>query len=266
MSHDRDLWAVITSALPSGSTDEALALERALESAGALVPSERTVAALSRASCNRCVPLLGSLSASNLLTLPRNTGSAGAVLLAFLSVFRRMPSARFLLLPADSAAPGELLERSHRALIAASHNQDNRVVLLGARGRGTRGRQGLIVPAGSHDGRSYEVLSYVADPGPLMAPWLLDRPVLWGSYVAAAASNALLRLYDNALPWLLKAFLADLPAEDDRDTGRLDRLFAVMPSADFATHVLEPSPDHLRVVVEAAPPRVGRVEPPARDS
>ena len=75
----------------------------------------------------------------------------------------------------------------------------------------------------------------------------MERGALWNSLIFAVSGRGLLRLYLQAVPRLVEAYLWKMP-ESHWPREVLEVCFASLPFTDFSRHILERSVPHLRVV------------------
>ncbi len=223
------------------------ALARALR----LAPAERVLAVVDRQDAARWRTTLAALPPENLIVLPRDRGTAVAVLLPFLHVMRRSPNDVVVVLSADDAVrdEGAFLAATRRAITAAASAADNRVVLLGL--AADDAANGVRVVPAPGDGLAVSarpveaVVEVAADGG--RAGTLAAGDLRAGVTLVSRVSG-ILRLYERSAPWLLRALLPSLAQRWWWRPWTLAELFDLVPSHAFARDVLRRAPDLLRVV------------------
>jgi mannose-1-phosphate guanylyltransferase len=220
-------------------------LDWALARASALVPLARVIVIVAESHRPHWEPALAALPPDNVIVQPRNRGTAAGVLLPFLDVLlRRDPAAHFVLLPADHFVAREAVLR--RAVLAAARTaarSRGAVVLLGMTPEEPDPEYGWIVPVEDARGRLRPVTSFVEKPAPALAHDLSAHGALINSFVVAASSSGLLRLYQSTIPGLLQTFLGALRAGAD-----LTELYERIPASDFSRDVLTQATGSLAVL------------------
>jgi len=197
--------------------------------------------------------MLADLPPQNVIVQPRNRGTAAGILLPVLDiVLHRDRNARVLVLPADHHVGSEAVLR--RALLAAARavrRPSAPLVLLGMVGEdGDHGDYGWIVPSPDPTAGLQAVLSFVEKPDPERSPELATAGALVNSFIFASRGRTLVRLYEDALPELLRPFVPAVLA--GRGNGHLRGLYDQIPCHDFSRAVLENWPGSLAVL--AVPP------------
>jgi mannose-1-phosphate guanylyltransferase len=201
----------------------------------------RTRASWSSADC-------GALE-QNMIEQPYDRGSAASILLPFFAIFRREPSARVLVVPAhhtvecDDVLTAAMLEASH-----ATPGNDNRAVLLGIEPEQRHRDYPLIVPAQHmQDEGTRDVVSIEDVEDADVRSFLIERGALVSSQIFVAGTSAMLRLYDHALPGLLRSFLTHLRGQETPSRELLQGLYRFLPRREAHTDLLRSSAEVLRV-------------------
>jgi mannose-1-phosphate guanylyltransferase len=220
-------------------------LRLAIERAKALVPKERIVTVVARDHERWWRPQLAHLASDNILVQPRNIGTASGVLLPVLEIFRRDPRATVAVLPSDHwLEDRKVLLESLDVAVDVAWGEDNRIALLGMTPDSDDTGYGWIVPA-SREWPGRRVASFIEKPSQPVAHALRSFGALWSTFMFVSRMSAVLRLYEHALPALLRLFLGALSRPDPKPLGAL---YDMVPTLDFSRHLLERVPDLLRVV------------------
>jgi len=195
---------------------------------------------------------LGHLPPENVLVQPENRGTAVAILHALMRIRGRGRSPMLLVMPSDHDFDDEgvLLRRAQHALrIAAVFEND--LVLLGIVPAHIDVEYGLIVPAPGEEQASRRVMTFVEKPSLSTAVRLMRHGAVWNSFIFACTGSALCRLYEEAAPALLAAYVEGAGAAAG-DTEATSRLFRGLPTHDFSRDLLQREASRLRLI--AVPP------------
>jgi mannose-1-phosphate guanylyltransferase len=133
-----------------------------------------------------------------------------------------------------------------RAVAEATRSPES-LVLLGMTAASPETQYGWIVPGRGDAGRARPVLRFVEKPSLRDTCALLERGAVWNSLIFAVSGRGLLKLYLEAVPRLVEAYLWKMP-ESCWPREALEVCFASLPFADFSRDILERSVPHLRVV------------------
>jgi mannose-1-phosphate guanylyltransferase len=90
------------------------------------------------------------------------------------------------------------------------------------------------------------VLSFVEKPDPQRSRELVAAGALVNSFIFVVRGRALVRLYEDAVPELLRLFVPAVLAGSQN--GRLRELYDQIPGHDFSRAVLETCPGSLAVL------------------
>jgi mannose-1-phosphate guanylyltransferase len=266
------LWAVVlaggdgmrVSALTRGTAGEPVPkqycalgsdgplLQQALRRAAAIVPRGRTLVVVAEHHRRHWQEMLSDFPAGNVIVQPRNRGTAAGILLPVLDiVLRRDRDARVLVLPADHHVGQEVvLRQALLAAVRAVRRPDAPLVLLGVPGEDGDGEYGWILPSARTSACVRSVLSFIEKPDPETSCELAALGALVNTFIFAARGRALIQLYEDGLPELLRPFVpVVLAGSPDR---RLRELYRDIPSCDFSRAVLERCVGPLAVL--AVPP------------
>jgi mannose-1-phosphate guanylyltransferase len=262
------LWAVVlaagngsrVSALTSDSAGAAVPkqyctfgrptcmLRWALDRAASVVPRERVLTIVAEEHRRFWDGELKDLPPGNVVVQPRNRGTAAGILLPFLEILlRRDARGRVLVLPSDHYVADEsVLRRAVREALGLPRRADSRLVVLGMTPTGDDPEYGWILPAPARGGAVHDVAGFVEKPDSPTARDLVAAGALLNTLMFVADGSALLRIYEEALPGLLHAFLRLL--RDDVDGRALEGFYETLPVCDFSREVLERSPHRLSVL------------------
>ena len=226
-------------------------LQTALQRAVRVVPRERTLAVVAAHHRRWWTRELGSLAAENLVVQPRNRGTAVGILLPLLEVLRRDPEARLLVLPSDHYVGEEgVLAASARRAFAEIDRHPEKVVLLGIAPDTSDAEYGWISPGPTAGEGLFEVASFVEKPKRETAGRLRRQGGVWNSFIFVARGRALLRLYEQRLPGLVRGLTG---AFADRSSGvvrwsEVSALYDRLPAHDFSGDLLQGSEGALRLL------------------
>jgi mannose-1-phosphate guanylyltransferase len=183
----------------------------------------------------------------DVLVQPQDRGTAPGLLLPLLNVLRRDPAARVLVLPsdhyvADEAAFACAVESAWSTVAEGV----GRVILLGMTPAEPLGDCGWIQRASGAGPALSRVSAFVEKPGPEGARRLMRLGALVNAFILVASAGALLRLYADTLPYLVREFSRRPAAVVDPDERA--RVYERLPTADFSRDVLERVPRSLWVL------------------
>jgi mannose-1-phosphate guanylyltransferase len=223
-------------------------LQWALARASALVPASRILVIVADRHRSHWEHQLAGLPRQNVIVQPQNRGTAAGVLLPFLEVFlQRDPEAHFLLLPADHFVAREsVLGEAMLTAVRASRRPGGPVVLLGMSPEEPDPEYGWILPLATASARLRPVACFVEKPDRGTAVDLSARGALINSFVIAASSSSILRLFEATFPGLLRMFLG-VGRAGDRAT-RIAQLYEQIPTVDFSRDVLTHATPSLTVL------------------
>ena len=228
-----------------------LALERAFRIAG---PQRACAVVAAQHRRWWSSPLLG-MPLGNIFIQPENRGTGVGILFSLLHIEGRDRDATVLFLPADHNFRDENT-LAHSLKIAsrfASENAD-RVYLLGAKPQFADPEMSYIVPTGSTSAGLSVVKALVERPSANSAAALIAQGALWNMSIVAASVGALLKLFPASFGYLVDEMRAAVgsPLLSYRSRVALGRLYADMPSLDFARDVLSSHPEFL--MLQQVPP------------
>jgi mannose-1-phosphate guanylyltransferase len=189
---------------------------------------------------------LADVPLHNLVIQPSNRGTAAGVLLALIEIQTRgSAAAPVVLLPSDHRVGDEaVLHRALQAAVQASRHNGRAVVLLGVSPTDLEPGYGWILPAtGDPIAR---VSQFLEKPSAEDVGQMVSRGALINSFILAARVQAMLDLYEQTLPDILRAFrrcTLTSPA-----ALAIRRLYEDLPSFDLSRDVLERAAGSLSVV------------------
>ena len=231
--------------------DESL-LRRAVRRVAAIVPRSRILVVVAEHHRGFWHDTLADIPHENIVVQPRNRGTAAGILLPVLDiVLHRDRDARVLVLPADHHVGSEdVLRRVLLAAARAVRRPSAPLVLLGMVGEDGDREYGWILPSARPSAGLQAVLSFVEKPDPETSRELAGLGALVNSFIFASRGRTLVRLYEDALPQLLRRFVPVVLARSQE--VRLRDLYDEIPSLDFSRTVLERCCGSLAVL--AVPP------------
>jgi mannose-1-phosphate guanylyltransferase len=213
-------------------------LKMTLSRARVIVPRERIVLLVNRArECDLSGSLKG-LSYGDVIVQPRHRGSAVEILLAVLTILKREPWARILVLPAhhyvhnESALAGSLFDTA-----TPTAQTRHKLTLVGIHPEDADSEFGFIVPGRWFEDGTRSVHRIVHSPGDVLARELRARGALWDSAIVAARAVVLLSVLRARVPNLVDQMeMALVKGGDDSEAlaGVLTQLYARLPFVDFS--------------------------------
>jgi len=244
-------------------------LEDAMRRAQAIVGRERLCTIVAEQHAQWWSDALGALRPDNLITQPRNRGTANGVLLPLLSILRRDPLARILFLPADHFVDDEAgLATAIRTALAEIEDAPADMSLIGIEADDADPELGYIVP-GAAAGRARRVARFVEKPPRSLAADLLAQGAVWNSFIFAATGTTLLDMFRRRMPETFDSMETALArsAPPASDRAALAELYDMLPDADFSREVLATVVRQLRLVAArpcgwsdlGTPRRIGEV-------
>jgi mannose-1-phosphate guanylyltransferase len=233
--------------LSGGPSLLALALRRAER----VVPTANIVTIVAAGHRRWWARELEPWPARNIVSQPRNRGTAAGVLLPLLILHHRDPEARVVLLPSDHYVEQEepLAVRLGACLDAAEH--ERAVVLLGVEPETADTGYGWILPGDEVSPGLRRVEAFVEKPSPDLAQTLLRGGGLWNTFLLASRAETLLELYERRLPGLLHGMRAALGLAGGHSEG-LAEYYRRLSPADFSRDLLQGAEAGLRLA--SAPP------------
>lgn len=196
-------------------------------------------------------PQLWSVPPANIIVQPTNRGTALGVLLPLLTILRRDPAARIVLLPSDHLVRHEtVLAAALADAVGQLRRRIRETVLLGIEPEAPDAELGYIVP-GPTDGLGARIVErFIEKPPVAVARELVRSGALWNAFIVAASAEALLALFERRIPSMVEA-LRDAVARDLRSSGdarAIAELYERSPIIDFSRDILEGTETQLRVV------------------
>jgi mannose-1-phosphate guanylyltransferase len=225
-------------------------LHDALRRARAVADTEQTCAIVAEHHRRWWQALDLGIPSSNLISQPRNRGTATGILLPLLHIVHRDREATLLVLPSDHYVRNEdVLADSLRLAMAELERDRSRVILLGITPEEADPELGYIVA--ESDGRAGigMVSEFVEKPNAATARALIARGGVWNSFIFAAGGQELVRAFEARCPDLVGEMRHIVTSPDSSmRRARLAQLYDRLPELDFARDVLERSPELLRVM------------------
>lgn len=223
-------------------------LEETLQRAQSVVPRERICAVVASGHVRHWSRLLESMPLYNIITQPRNRGTAIGILLPLLHIMQQDPHARILLLPSDHHVRSEArLTAALQAAMTPGRSADADIVLLGIEPDHADPELGYIVPERTGNTFSFcGVSRFVEKPSALEARELIRQGALWNAFIIAADAGALLRLFERRCPEVVAKMRRLIQLE--RPCATLAELYDELPDLDFSRAILQGQEQYLRVL------------------
>jgi mannose-1-phosphate guanylyltransferase len=189
---------------------------------------------------------LADVPLHNLVIQPCNRGTAAGVLLALLEIQARgCASAPVVLLPSDHYVADEIvLHHAMLTAVQASRHSGRSAVLLGVSPIDLEPGYGWIVPATADP--VARVSQFLEKPSTEKVGQMVSRGALINSFILVARVQAMLDLYEQALPDILRAFRRCTVTS--RAELAIRCLYEDLPCIDLSRDVLERAAGSLSVV------------------
>ena len=227
-------------------------LEETQRRAALELAPERTLYVVNRAHEKFYAPILAGEPSDNLVTQPRNRGTAPAILYSLLRIAVVDSDALVAFLPSDHYISDNARFMAHiRAALETARRRPELVILLGLEPESPEVEYGWIQPtdrlAGSR--RIFGVRRFWEKPNPLLAQALMLRGCLWNSFVMVASVQALLDTIEIALPGLYRSFASLTTSFGTHNEGiAAADLYERMEETNFSHQVLALQPRRLAVL------------------
>ena len=218
-------------------------LQQTMERVSLLVDSQHTLTALTRTHEQYYAPIVAHLPPRQLIVQCANRGTAPAIVYSLLRLSIRSPMASVALIPSDHYVSDDRLFMRHvERAFRAVNKQHDLIVLLGIPPEAPETGYGWIEPAAAAnpvDGSIYPVQGFWEKPSSEFAQQLMTRGCFWNSFVTVARAQTLLRVVEETIPALPRAFCAILPAlETEYEVRAIQSLYARLQPNDFSRSVL----------------------------
>jgi mannose-1-phosphate guanylyltransferase len=224
----------------------------ALARAARIVPKKRVVVVVAEEHRRFWERDLACLSRENIVVQPKNKGTATGILLPLSVVLERDRGARIAVLPSDHFVAKEyVIESALRLALESLDEVEDGLTLLGISPDAPETGYGWIVPARS-ERLLRPVERFVEKPGAREAAELFAAGALWNSFLFAVKGQALLRMYAQRLPQLVRELEGAFTALGNVRAEKLAALYGSLESRDFSRDVLQASAAHLSL--EIVPP------------
>lgn len=223
-------------------------LQVTLERAKRVAPADHIIPIVAAHHAEWWEGELSEFPVENVVVQPENKGTAPGILLPLLTVLRRWRRPAVAIFPTDHYVDEEntlrhALDRAFEALAP----RDDRIILLGMRPEGPAPDYGWIL-AGAQDTNGLRAVSEVVEkPDDSDASRMYRMGGFWNSFILVARGEALLRLYQEAQPLLVKLFASTM-RHHGWSLATLRNLYAALPALDFSRDLLARAGDRLRVL------------------
>jgi mannose-1-phosphate guanylyltransferase len=243
-------------------------LQEALQRAASVASLQRICTVVAEQHRQWWTPLLSYLPEQNVISQPKNRGTAFGILLPLLRIIERDPDATVVLLPADHyLRDEEVMARALRRGAALAQADRASIYLLGVEPDEPDTELGYIVPASRTRDGAARVLRFIEKPNAVRARVLLDAGALWNVFIMAASVRTLLSLFDSR-------FAKTIAALRGFDGANLDAIYENLRAVDFSRDVLQGRESMLKVLTVphcgwtdlGTPERVGRILEGLQDS
>ncbi len=224
-------------------------LERTLARADRLVSPEHIATVVAEQHRQWWSPILREkLLPENIVTQPKNRGTAAGILLPILRIAGHNPAARVVILPSDHGVTDEwTLQTALEEAFAAVERRPQRLVLLGMPGQTADSDYGWITPAAADGSPVRAIREFVEKPTRNVARRLLGEGALISSFLMVADVTTLLDLYARFLPELWTAFSCHYK-DEKAGPSSLDSLYDTLQTNDFSRDLLTAAIDSLDVL------------------
>lgn len=198
-------------------------------------------------------PILGDISARNMVVQPSNRGTAPAILYSLLRLAESGPDSSVLLIPSDHYVTDEAaLTRYVRLAFEVVEMRPELTVVLGVTPDEPETAYGWIEPGAALNMVGcdiFEVRRFWEKPSPDIARELLTKGCLWNSFMIVGRLSTLLGLFVVATPRLYSEFWKIKPTFGTCFEGQaVRRLYERLPIADFSRQILESEATNLAVL------------------
>jgi mannose-1-phosphate guanylyltransferase len=223
-------------------------LQVTLERAKRVVPSEHIIPIVAAHHAEWWEGELSEFPVENVVVQPENKGTAPGILLPLLTILRRWRRPAVALFPSDHHVENEdvlrgALERAYEAL----GPRDERIIVLGMKPDGPATDYGWVLGASNDSNGLKTVTEVVEKPDAEDAGRLHRTGGLWNSFILVARGEALLHLYEETQPLLVKLFSSTM-RHHGWSLAMLRNLYAALPALDFSRDILTRAGDRLRVL------------------
>jgi mannose-1-phosphate guanylyltransferase len=229
-------------------SDESL-LHDALRRARVVAHPERTCTIVAEHHRRWWQELRLGIPPQNVISQPRNRGTANGILLPLLHIAHRDSEATLLVLPSDHYVRNEeVLSTSLRTVMAELMRDREHVILLGITPDDPDPELGYVVAEGDLGPDVRAVSEFVEKPSVAAARSLIARGGLWNSFIFAADAQALVRASEARCPDLVGEMRHIVTsAESPVRRAGLAELYQRLPELDFSRDILQRSLALLRV-------------------
>jgi mannose-1-phosphate guanylyltransferase len=228
-------------------------LQEALRRACAVADESHTCAVVAEQHRHWWEESLCYLPAENVIVQPENRGTANGILLPLLHILFREPDAQLVILPSDHHVNQESVLAS--SLCDAIEQLDWRfheTLLLGIQPEEPEADPdlGYILPGGSDGRGALTITRFVEKPTAALARELIRAGGLWNAFTVVSTALALLTLYRQRVPEVVKAMYAAVKRdrEEGSDGAAVAALYERLPVIDFSRDIIAGQESDLRVL------------------
>ncbi len=231
-------------------------LERTQRRVSLLVPAAQTITVLNCEHEQFYSPLLAGTPSRNLVTQPKNRGTAPAILFALRHLIEDGHTGPVAIFPSDHQVSDDskFMLQVATAMCAVELSPDL-TVLVGITPDEPASDYGWIEPgasvAAAHSvlGQISRIRGFWEKPSPAIARDLYHRGCLWNSFVVVANARTLLSLIARALPTVYREFIqirSFLGIAADEEIVRT--IYRDLPSVDFSADLAAKFPAEFSVL------------------
>jgi mannose-1-phosphate guanylyltransferase len=191
---------------------------------------------------------LSEFPVENVVVQPENKGTAPGILLPLLTILRRWRRPAVALFPSDHHVENEdvlrgAVERAYTLL----EPRDPRIIVLGMKPDAPAADYGWLLAGPGESNGLKTVAEVVEKPDAEEAARLYRTGGLWNSFIIVARGEALLQLYQETQPLLVKLFSSTM-RHRGWSLSTLRHVYAALPSLDFTRDILSRAGERLRVL------------------
>jgi mannose-1-phosphate guanylyltransferase len=231
-------------------------LERTQRRVSLLIPAAQTITVLNHEHEQFYSPLLRATPPRNLVTQPKNRGTAPAILYALRHLIEDGHTGPVAIFPSDHQVSDDFkFMLQVAAALSAVELSPQLTLLLGITPDEPASDYGWIEPGTSVDaahpvrGQISRIRSFWEKPSPAIARDLYHRGCLWNSFVLVANARTLLSLIARALPAVYREFIqirSFLGIAADEEIVRT--IYRDLPSVDFSAGLVAKFPAEFSVL------------------
>jgi mannose-1-phosphate guanylyltransferase len=223
-------------------------LTMSLERAKRVAPLDHVVPVVAAQHAEWWEGEFSEVPVENVVVQPENKGTAPGILLPLLTILRRWRRPAVALFPSDHYVESEdvlqsALERAYTLL----EPRDPRIIVMGMKPDAPATDYGWLIAGPDESNGLKTVADLVEKPEAEEAARLYRTGGLWNSFILAARGEALLQIYEETQPLLVKLFSSTM-RHRGWSLNTLRHVYAALPPLDFTRDILMRAGDRLRVL------------------